>query len=223
MREFSLHLLVAALISAGPINAEPRCADLALVLAIDSSSSIDKDEFQMQVLGYAAAFADPKVLRALGDAGTVDLASVFWADSAIPPMVTKWTRISSNADAEAFADTFLVRQRSAFGNTELGAGLMAALDLLEVPGQCSARSVVNVSGDGRASVGDRRAAHTSVAEARVESRRDGRDSKRSGHCQRGAEACRVLPDAGYHRAGGLRDGGAGFPRLRRCHRAEAGT
>jgi hypothetical protein len=167
MREFPLCLLVAALISSGPINAGPPCADLALVLAIDSSSSIDKVEFRMQVLGYAAAFTDPKVLRALSDAGTVDVASVFWADSAVPPMVTKWMRISNEADAEALADTFLIFQRSAFGDTELGAGLMAALDLFDMPGQCSARSVVNVSGDGRASIGNRRAAHASVAEARA--------------------------------------------------------
>jgi hypothetical protein len=167
MRAFSLYLLVAALISAGPISAERRCSDLALVLAVDSSSSIDEDEFRMQVLGYAAAFTDPKVQRALRAAGTVDVASVFWADSAIPPMISKWTRISNDADAAAFADTFLIFQRSAFGDTELGAGLMAALDLFDMPGQCSARSVVNVSGDGRASIGNRRAAHKSVAEARA--------------------------------------------------------
>jgi hypothetical protein len=167
MRKISLHLLAAALISAGPIHAEPSCADLALVLAIDSSSSIDEDEFRIQVLGYAAAFADPRVVRALGEAGTVDVASVFWADSAIPLVVTKWTRLSSDADVRALADTFLIFQRSAFGDTDLGAGLMAALDLFYVPGQCSARKVVNVSGDGRASVGNRRAAHTSVAQARA--------------------------------------------------------
>lgn len=167
MRELSLYLLVAALISAGPINAGPRCADLALVLAIDSSSSIDKDEFRMQELGYAAAFANPKVLRALRAAGTVDVVSLFWADSAIPPMVTKWTRISNSGDAKALADSFLMLQRSAFGDTELGAGLMAALDLFEAPGHCSARSVVNVSGDGCASIGNRRTAYVSVAEARA--------------------------------------------------------
>lgn len=167
MKRTLLHLLAAALFSAGPINAEPACADLALVLAIDSSSSIDEDEFRMQVLGYAAAFADPKVLRALGDAGTVDVASVYWADSAIPFIVTNWKRVSSDADAIALADSFLSFQRSSFGDTDLGAGLMAALDLFYKSGQCSARKVVNVSGDGRASIGNRRAAHTSVAEARA--------------------------------------------------------
>jgi len=167
MREFLLQLLTVALFSAGPINARPPCADLALVLAIDSSSSIDDDEFRMQVQGYAAAFTDPKVVRALGNAGTVDVASVFWADSAIPPMVMKWTRIRSSADANALADTFLIVQRSVFGDTELGPGLMTALDLFDLPGQCGVRKVVNVSGDGSASVGNRRVAHMSVDKARA--------------------------------------------------------
>ena len=198
--------------------------DLALVLAIDSSSSIDKDEFQMQVLGYDPP---PSLIRKFCARSATPELSIWPAysgrNSAIPPMVTKWTRISSNADAEAFADTFLVRQRSAFGNTELGAGLMAALDLLEVPGQCSARSVGDVFGDRRASVGDRRAAHTSVAEARA--RADAMGVTVNGLAI--VNASRSLPSTTGRRsitgAGGLRDGGAGFPRLRRCHRAEAGA
>lgn len=160
-------LVAAALMSAGSANAGPRCADLTLILAIDSSSSIDEDEFRMQVLGYAAAFADPRVLRALSDAGTVDVASVFWANSAFPPLVTEWTRISSEEDAEALVDSFLMHQRGAFGETDLGIGLMAALDLIEAPDQCGARTVVNVSGDGRATYSNRREARTSVAEARA--------------------------------------------------------
>jgi hypothetical protein len=43
--------LAATPISDGPITAKPSCADLALVLAIDISSSIDEDEFRMRVLG----------------------------------------------------------------------------------------------------------------------------------------------------------------------------
>lgn len=166
MKALFLPLLFAAVVSSSQIQAETRCADLGLVLAIDSSSSIDEDEFRMQVLGYAAAFTDPKVLRAIRDAGTVDVAAVFWADSAFPPLITQWSRIINEADAAALAASFLRHQRRAFGDTDLGAGLMAALDLFDAPGRCSARAVVNISGDGRASLGNRRAANSTVAEAR---------------------------------------------------------
>jgi hypothetical protein len=155
------------MICASPIKAGPRCADLALVLAVDSSSSVDEDEFRLQVLGYASAFTDPKVVQALNAAGTVDVSSVFWADSAFPLVVTEWMRISGEADVAAVAESFLLIQRRSFGDTDLGDGVMAALDLFEVPGKCSARKVVNVSGDGRASLSNRGAAYVSVAEARA--------------------------------------------------------
>ena len=41
------------------------CPDLALVLAIDGSGSIDTKDFALQQDGYAAAFADPRVQTAL--------------------------------------------------------------------------------------------------------------------------------------------------------------
>jgi hypothetical protein len=44
---------------------------------------------------------------------------------------------------------------------------MTALDLFDLPGQCGVRKVVNISGDGSASVGNRRVAHMSVAKARA--------------------------------------------------------
>src|SRR5689334_7687114 len=39
--------------------------DLALVLAVDSSGSVDDDRFELQKQGYAKAFLDPKVLNAI--------------------------------------------------------------------------------------------------------------------------------------------------------------
>ena len=166
MKVLSLPLIFAVVISSSQVQAGTRCADLGLVLAIDSSSSIDEDDFQMQVFGYASAFTNPKVLRAIRATGTVDVAVVFWADSDDPPYIIQWSRIINEADAAALGARFLTYQRSGFGDTDLGAGLMAALDLFDAPDRCSVREVVNISGDGRASLGNRRAANTTVAEAR---------------------------------------------------------
>ena len=49
-------------------TAQARCADLALVLAIDASGSIDAAEFALQQQGYAAAFRAPHVQSALAAA-----------------------------------------------------------------------------------------------------------------------------------------------------------
>jgi hypothetical protein len=167
MKILVLSLMAAAVLGASPVAAKSRCADLSLVLAVDSSSSIDDDEFRMQVMGYAAAFTNPDVLRAMRDAGTVDVAGVFWADSAAPTKIIPWIRIGGEADAGTLADGFLLERRGSFGDTDLGNGLMKALDLIDEPGRCSARAVVNVSGDGKATLGDRKSGRTTVAMARA--------------------------------------------------------
>ncbi len=166
MRRLVFSSITSVLLAFGPTAAMADCADLSLVLAVDSSSSVDKDEFRMQATGYAAAFRDPTVLRALQEAGTVDVAAVFWADAATPPVVIPWHRLTGAEDAAALADSFLSVQRGVFGDTDIGRGLMDALDLLDAPGRCSARALVNLSGDGRASNASRRAHSVSVAAAR---------------------------------------------------------
>ncbi len=52
--------------------------DVALVLVTDVSRSIDDREFQLEKPGYAAAFADPKVIAAIqgGPAGRIAVAYV---------------------------------------------------------------------------------------------------------------------------------------------------
>ena len=165
MKILALSLMALAVLGTSPVAANSHCADLSLVLAVDSSSSIDDDEFRMQVLGYAAAFSNPDVLRALRDAGTVDVAAVFWADSAAPTKVIPWVRINGQADVRKFADNFLTEQRYSFGDTDLGSGVMTALNLIDEPGRCSARAVVNVSGDGKATLGDRKSGRMTVAKA----------------------------------------------------------
>ena len=39
--------------------------DLALVLAVDASSSVDRAEFDLMIGGYAAAFREAEIARAL--------------------------------------------------------------------------------------------------------------------------------------------------------------
>ena len=146
-------LLPSLLLSAGLAVSEARadCADLSLVLAIDSSSSINEAEFDMQRQGYAMALRDPAVLAAIEAAGVVQIAAVFWADAEFSATVLEFQRIDDAADARRFSDRILAVKRQTFGDTDLGAGLMQALDLIATSGGCSARALVNVSGDGRQS------------------------------------------------------------------------
>lgn len=155
-----------ALAAATSAGAGTDCPDLALVLSIDASSSIDDDEFRLQTEGYAAAFANPVVLDALRSAGTVDVAGVVWADAASGVTMLPWTRIETAADAMGFAEQFLGIQRLQFGDTDIGNGLWKALDLLEPKAACGTRMLVNLSGDGRASTGSRHSATIPLSVAR---------------------------------------------------------
>ena len=125
------------------------CPDLSLVLAIDSSGSIRADEFNLQKLGYSSAFSSPQVQRALASAGIVDVAVVFWGDADFGFETIPWHRIESAEDADALAVEILLAERQGFGDTNIGNGLQASLNLLDLPNRCTRRAVINVSGDGK--------------------------------------------------------------------------
>lgn len=146
-------VLLAGGFCAAPADA--RCADLALVLAIDGSGSISAQDYDLQRIGYAAAFAGAEVQRALASAGVVDVAVVLWGDSDLSPQILPWQRIVTTADAMHLADRIAGAPRTATGNTGIGRGLWTALDLIEHSQACAARQVINVSGDGTETRGPR--------------------------------------------------------------------
>ena len=153
--------------------APAACVDVSLVLAIDSSGSIDDGEFALQVMGYAAAFQSREVQRALAASGVVDVAVVYWADSDFGFQTIPWHRITSPQDAEVVAATILSTPHRLSGDTDIGNGLSMALDLLDDPGRCSIRSIINVSGDGRESLSAKRSFHIPLAVARDRATRMG--------------------------------------------------
>lgn len=156
----------ALCIALAPAPSAATCSDLSLVLAIDSSGSIEPPEFALQIAGYAAAFNAPTVQRALARTGVVDVAAVFWADSDFGFQTIGWHRIRNAQDARMFGARLLATERRVVGDTDIGAGLMAALDMLEQPDRCTARKVVNVSGDGKATLTVKRLKRSPLAFAR---------------------------------------------------------
>ncbi len=128
--------------------------DLALVLAIDVSASVDFEEFQLMVGGFGIALRDPAVqAAALGGAhGAVALAALFWSDA--QEVAVPWRRLESPADCAAFAEALENAPRLPRpGATGLGQALVASLALLaQAPGP-AIRQTVDVSGDGRTNHG----------------------------------------------------------------------
>lgn len=129
--------------------ARTGCADTALVLAIDGSGSIDAADYALQMQGYAAAFRSGEVQHALRMAGVVDVAVVLWGDGDMSAQVLPFRRVVAAADAERLALDMEGLGREVTGNTGLARGIEVALDLLDDPGVCAERRIVDVSGDGR--------------------------------------------------------------------------
>ena len=169
-------LALAITLGSGGVTASgafATCADLALVLAIDASGSIDARDFALQQAGYAAAFADREVLAALAGAGVVDVAVVLWGDAEIAPQVLPWQRLETPEDAAGLSADLVRMPRRVTGDTGIGVGLWTALDLHEAGAACAARRVINVSGDGKESHGPNPRRHVALTVARERAARMG--------------------------------------------------
>lgn len=139
--------LVALILLARPVAA--GTPDLALVLAIDGSASVDAAEFDLQVEGLAAAFRDGEVLRAIaaGPTGAILVTVLQWAGPGQQDHAVPWTRVDGPATAEAFAQALEAMPRFVSGATAIGAALRAAAALFAgIPAE---RRVIDVSGDGK--------------------------------------------------------------------------
>jgi Mg-chelatase subunit ChlD len=123
--------------------------DLALVLAVDVSASVDYAEFALMIGGLSAAFQDADVVAAAmaGPRGAVAVAVLFWSEA--QDLALPWTRLASRAEGAAMAEALLAAPRlPRAGATALGDGLVAALTLLARCPAPATRQVVDVSGDG---------------------------------------------------------------------------
>jgi hypothetical protein len=136
--------------------AEQRIVDLELVLAVDASSSVSVDEFELQIRGLAEAFRDPRVvqaIRASGDLG-VAVALMQWSDDRKQFLAIDWTLVRDQEGALAFSQALLDTPRFLVGGgTAIGAALEYAIAQLELNGFVGRRKVIDVSGDGRANQG----------------------------------------------------------------------
>jgi hypothetical protein len=130
--------------------------DLALVLAVDVSASVDYDEFGLMIGGYAAAFRDAELLAraTAGRQGAIAVALLFWAGPGARDLALPWQRIATAADAEAAAAAIEAAPRILpAGATALGEALVASAALAMRCPFPPTRRVIDVSGDGPANAG----------------------------------------------------------------------
>lgn len=125
--------------------------DLALVLAVDASGSVNQTRFELQKQGYAAAFRHPRVIGAIqsGPAQSIAVIMVQWTGPILQVTTVPWTRISDETSANAFANAIAASPRALFGGgTSLSGAIEGAMRRLNENPYRAARRVIDISGDG---------------------------------------------------------------------------
>ncbi|MGQ0486683.1 MAG: DUF1194 domain-containing protein [Hyphomicrobiales bacterium] len=124
---------------------------IELVLALDSSASVDRDEFQLQLDGLAAAFRDPDVLGAvdrLKPFGAA-IAVIQWGGPGETRAVVPFTHLETSRDAKAFGFRIgLIRRWMRASTTSIATAIADSAALIAGNGFEGQRLVIDVSGDG---------------------------------------------------------------------------
>ena len=156
----ALACLVLSLMMAGssgrdPARAEAPDVDLALVLAIDCSFSVDANEFRLQMEGVGQAFLRPEIKEAIrkGPTGRIAVITMQWSDEGNQLVVIPWTILASDKDAERLGAALTEMPRKlAEGGTSISIALEYAAALFD-QAPSAERRVIDVSSDGRNNIG----------------------------------------------------------------------
>jgi fermentation-respiration switch protein FrsA (DUF1100 family) len=148
-------LRTAAAALAAPAILGPRAAralepvDVELILAVDVSRSVDAEEMELQMRGYAAAFRDRRLIGgvAAGPIGAIACMMFLWSDHNIQQPVIPWTRIGSPAEAEGFARAVDAAPRNTFLYTSISGAMTYAGRQFGQRFE-GTRQVLDISGDG---------------------------------------------------------------------------
>ncbi|MGH6718968.1 MAG: DUF1194 domain-containing protein [Alphaproteobacteria bacterium] len=142
--------VAAALLWAVPARAE--YVDLELILAIDASSSVNFDEYALQMAGLARAFRNPLLHRALESAGEggIAVAVLQWASAQRQEIAIDWRKIDGPASAGALADQLDMTPRLIDnGGTSISGAIDFAAAMFALNDFDGRRRTIDVSGDGR--------------------------------------------------------------------------
>lgn len=134
--------------SAEPQNSQPVA--LELVLAIDTSTSVDAREFLLQRDGLASAFRHPSVQKAIDALGPEGLAvSVLqWSGRDQYRTSIGWRLVRNREQALQLAAELAGMPRSLSGFTDIATAIAASQASIENNGYSGRRLTIDVSGDG---------------------------------------------------------------------------
>jgi len=148
----SVVFAAALVLGAGPAAAQQTpSVDLALVVAVDASGSIDEDEFRLQKEGIVLAITSKDVLSAIqgGIARRIAVAYVEWGTPGAPQTPVGWMIVQDQASAESFGAAVLAAPRTRQSYNAIGDAIALGTVMIKACPCKPARAVIDISGDNR--------------------------------------------------------------------------
>ena len=154
-RAMASRFAVLALLAA-PAMAQATPVAVELVLALDSSASVDRREFPLQIEGLALAFRDPEVQRAVENLKPLGaaVAVVQWGAPGETRIVLPFTHLETARDSKAFGFRIGLARRWMWASaTSIATAIDDSPDLIETNEFDGYRKIIDVSGDGEDNAG----------------------------------------------------------------------
>ncbi len=162
---FALCMVFALVLVSGVARAKTPVA-LELVLAVDASSSVDDEEYALQVAGYVRAFRDADIIAAIEAMRPLGIAVTYveWSDRWQQVQSVGWTHVHDASGAKAFASAISMQANMLQGSgTAIGDAISFSASLFDGNGYSGLRRVIDISADDRYNSGS----HPSLARDRA--------------------------------------------------------
>lgn len=149
----ALTLCVSCELPAMPAaDSEAGRVDLELVLAVDTSNSMDREELALQRAGYVQALRDPAFVNAvlLGREGRIALTYFEWSGTIREGSLIPWQIIDGPDSAIIFAAKLAAEPLGDLpgGGTSISGAVTFGAGLFDSSGVHGERRVIDISGDG---------------------------------------------------------------------------
>ncbi len=150
-------IAVAAWVTGWPatVSAQSRISvSIELVLAVDTSLSVDDEEFELQMNGIANALRHPDVVAAIEQHDGVAVTLFQWSSSIDRRFMVPWHLLDNKASIHSFANKVRSLPRDPVrGFTGLGNAIDFGTELIADNTYEGRQKKIDVSGDGRSNSG----------------------------------------------------------------------
>ncbi len=127
---------------------------IELVIAVDTSLSVDDSEFALQMKGIAWAFRTPEIIALIGQRRGVAVTLIQWSGEVDPRFVIPWRLLHEPTTVLAFADRVAQATREpSHGFTAMGGAIDFAIELIANNRFAGRELKIDISADGRNNTG----------------------------------------------------------------------